>query len=44
MIKIKLNKGGKSHKNIVNIVKTKKSVAFFEANPWLGNENQIDKN
>jgi len=39
MIKIKLKNGEKSHKNIVNIVKTKKSGAFFEANAGLGNED-----
>jgi len=38
---IKINKQEKSHKNMVNISKTKKSVAFFEANPWLGNEDKI---
>ena len=37
MIKIKLNNEKKSHKNMVNMSKTKKSVAFFEANAGHGN-------
>jgi len=37
MTKIKLNNWEKSHENMTDITKTKKSVAFFEANVWHGN-------
>jgi hypothetical protein len=43
-IKIRENNKQKSHENLGIFPKMKKSVAFFQANPWLENSHKITEN